>query len=174
MFRGEQLTADDHQRRQVRQLHALTIWQTAATTGENCRGMRAAAGNAPPSPKMQENLQEKTFACALHTIIPTETSGTAALSCKIGVKMQEDSASDTTTTTGDDHRPGIRGGGLQFGGAKGKRRAVQLSSPYPCSFSRFLYGNKHTERRCGKLEVRGVVLKPMQKKETAKRSRSKN
>lgn len=38
---------------------------------------------------MQENLQGKAFPCVLHTIIPTETGSKAAVSCKVGAKMQE-------------------------------------------------------------------------------------
>lgn len=37
MFRAEQLTDGDRQRRQVHQLHALTIWQTAADTSKDRR-----------------------------------------------------------------------------------------------------------------------------------------
>ena len=151
MFQAKRLTADDHRRQQVHQLHALPIRQTAATTGEDCRGTRETGRNTPPLPKMQENLQEKECPCALHTIMPTETIGTAAASCKIGAKMQDSSPRATPASCGGHRLPSIRGGGLQFGGTKSKRRAPQLSFPYPCSFSRFLYGNKHTERRCGKL-----------------------
>ncbi len=111
------------------------------------------AGNRPKIAKLQENLQEKAFPCALLTIIPTETDGTAAASCKIGAKMQDSDPvprrPPPETTTG--HASG--GGGLQFGKAKEEHRAPQLSSPYPCSFSHFPYGNKHTERRCGKLRA---------------------
>ena len=134
MFRAERLTADDHHRRQqVHQLHALPIRQTAATTGEDCRGTREIGRNAPPLPKMQENLQEKEFTCVLHTIMRTQTGGAAALSCKIDAKMQDGSPC-TVPTISDGHRlPSIRGGGLQFGRAKGKRRVLQLSPPPKCS-----------------------------------------
>ena len=75
----------------MRQLHALTIQQTAAATGEDCRKTRETSGNPPQSPEMQVNLQEKAFACVLHTIMRTETGGAAAQSCKIGAKMQDGS-----------------------------------------------------------------------------------
>ena len=77
MFLAEQLTDGDRQRRRGRQLHALTIRQAAATTGENRRRTRENRRNAPPSPEMQEKLQEKEFPCALYTIMRTHTDSAA-------------------------------------------------------------------------------------------------
>lgn len=133
MFRAKRLTADNHRRQQVHQPHALPIRQTAATTGEDCRGTRETGRNTPPLPKMQENLQEKEFPCALHTIMRTQTGGAAVLSCKIGVKMQDGSPRAMPNISGAHRLPSIKGGGLQFRRAKEKRRAPQLSSPLPCS-----------------------------------------
>lgn len=71
MFRAEQLTDGDRQRRLAPRSHAVTIRQAAAAAGENYRGARKAGGNAPLLSEMQEKLQEKSFPCVLHTIIPT-------------------------------------------------------------------------------------------------------
>lgn len=120
MFLAKQRT-DGNRQQQVHQLHALPIRQTATATGADCQGTRETGRNTPPLPKMQENLQEKEFPCVLHTIMPTETSGTAAASCKIGAKMQDDSTRDTTPTTGDHHRRDSMGG--RFTIRTGKRKA---------------------------------------------------
>lgn len=127
MFRVGQLTADDHRRQQVRQLRALPIRQTAATTGENFRGTREPVRNAPPLPEMQENLQEKEFPCALHTIIRTHIVGATALSCRIGAKMQDGTPCAMTTIGGGHHRPSIKGGVYNSEGQK--ESAVRRNSP---------------------------------------------
>lgn len=85
MFRAEQLTDGGRQRRRAPRSHAVTIRQAAATTDKTAE----TGGNVPPLSKMQEKLQEKSFPCVLHTIIPTETGRASAASCKIGAKMQE-------------------------------------------------------------------------------------
>ena len=110
MFRAEQRTDGDRQRRRAPWLHALTIRQAAATTGEDCRGTRETGRNAPPLPKMQENLQEKEFPCVLHTIMRTQTGGAAALSCKIGAKMQDGSPSTVPAISGGHPERPRRGG----------------------------------------------------------------
>ena len=128
MFRAEQLTDGDRQRRRVRQLHALPIRQTAATTGENRRRTREPVRNAPSSPEMQEKLQEKEFPCALHTIIRTHTDSAAVQSCKIGAKMQGVCPGAMTTTRGVHHPPGIRGGEV-YNSEGQKGSTVRRNSP---------------------------------------------
>lgn len=128
MFRAEQRTDGDRQRRRVRQLHALPIQQTVRHSGTDCRRTRETRRNPPSSPEMQEKLQEKEFPCVLHTIIPTETSGTVSASCKIGVKMQEGSTRDTTPTAGDYHPAGVRGGEVYNSDGQ-KESAALCNSP---------------------------------------------
>lgn len=128
MFRAKRLTADDHRRQQVHQPHALPIRQTAATTGEDCRGTRETGRNTPPLPKMQENLQEKEFPCALHTIMRTQTGGAAVLSCKIGVKMQDGSPRAMPNISGAHRLPSIKGGEV-YNSEGQKKSAVRRNSP---------------------------------------------
>lgn len=162
----------------MRQLHALTIWQTAATTGENCRKTREPVGNAPPLPETQENLQEKTFPFALHTIMRTETGGTTALSCKIGAKMQDGSARDTTPTAGNYHPAGVRGGEVYNSDGQKESAALCNSPPrihVPFYVSYMAISTQNADATSyRKVGGRGVVLKPGRKNKTAKRARSKN
>lgn len=173
MFRAKRLTADDHRRQQVHQPHALPIRQTAATTGEDCRGTRETGRNTPPLPKMQENLQEKEFPCALHTIMRTQTGGAAVLSCKIGVKMQDGSPRAMPNISGAHRLPSIKGG--RFTIPKGKRKAPCAATLLPAPmFPSPAHQSALLTQVTGKLGVGGVVLKPGRKKETVKRPRSKN
>ena len=117
---------------------------------------------------MQENLQEKMFPCVLHTIIPTETGETAALSCKNGVKMQDGSAIDTATTTGDHHRRDSMGGEVY--NSDGQKESASLCNSPPRTHVLFHVSymaiSTQNADAASYRQVRGegVVLKPMRKK----------
>lgn len=160
MFGAKRLTADDHRRQQVRQLHAPPIRQTAATTGADCRKTRETGRNTPPLPKMQENLQEKTFPCVLHTIMPTETIGTAAASCKIGAKMQDSSPRATPASCGGHRLPSIRGGWFTIG--RPADVAIATCTLPPAQMFLNMFPKTFPKRSCPvKLRLCGVFLMPV-------------
>lgn len=58
MFRAEQRTDGDRQRRRVPRLHALTIRQTAAGPGQNSQRRRISPNPGAKVGEMKENLQK--------------------------------------------------------------------------------------------------------------------
>lgn len=58
MFRADQLTGGDRQRRRADQLHALTIRQAATATDKDRRKTR---GTAPKLPKCKRTCKKKRF-----------------------------------------------------------------------------------------------------------------
>lgn len=77
--------------------------------------------------------------------MPTETSGTAAASCKIGVKMQDSSPGAMPTISGGHHLSGIKGGEV-YNSEGQKESAVRCNSP-PRSYVPFSDTNPRFSRK---------------------------
>ncbi len=59
MFRAEQLTDGDRQRRRAPRLHALTVRQAAAGPDQNSQRRRISPNAGAKVDKMKENLQKQ-------------------------------------------------------------------------------------------------------------------
>lgn len=157
----------------MRQLRAPPIRQTATTTGADCQGTRETGRNAPPLSEMQENLQEKAFPCVLHTIMPTETIGTAAASCKIDAKMQDSSPRATPASCGGHRLPSIRGEVYNSEGQKvsAARRNSPLRIHVPFRVFHMAISTQNADAASYRqVRGRGVVLKPGRKKRNGQKA----
>lgn len=84
MFRAEQLTDGDRQRRRAPRPHAVTIRQAAAATDQGGGECRILANYPAASGKMQDDLQKMGVVFVLYLIIRTERPAAGVFLAKSG------------------------------------------------------------------------------------------